>query len=345
MQRKETLHGSQKVVALAITSNLIMFSGKMFSALQSGSASMFAEALHSLADVCNECLLMWGIFRSLRQSDSLHPYGFSREKYAWALVSGVGVFFLGGGVSLYHGISGLLAGHHIVGDVSLAWWVLGGSLLFEGATMTYALKQIARSAKANGVGVLDFIKRGADPTTVQILLEDCAAVAGVAIAGTSLMLSKWLDSPMIDNLGSITIGLLLSSVATFLIQRNIASLVETSMAPERQNVIVRILESDPVVKSVHDVKTTTVGTDWVRFKAEILFNGEEITRRYMSRTPNSLRKDIDELRTLETDEQIEEWIVQHGKGIISTLATEVDRLELNIMSNHPEIKHVDLEIL
>ena len=62
-----TLQGSQKVVALAILSNGIMFTGKMMAAVQSGSASMFSEALHSLADVFNECLLMWGIRRSLRE--------------------------------------------------------------------------------------------------------------------------------------------------------------------------------------------------------------------------------------------------------------------------------------
>lgn len=65
--RKETLEGSQKVVAFAITSNLILFSAKMYAAVVSGSSSMFSEALHSLADMLNESLLMWGIWRSLRQ--------------------------------------------------------------------------------------------------------------------------------------------------------------------------------------------------------------------------------------------------------------------------------------
>ena len=84
--RKETLESSQKVVALAIGSNLIMFSGKLYAASVTQSYSMFSEALHSLADVLNECLLMIGIHRSLRRSDRDHPYGFTMERYAWALV-------------------------------------------------------------------------------------------------------------------------------------------------------------------------------------------------------------------------------------------------------------------
>ena len=88
--QKETLASSQKVVGLAILSNGIMFSSKLVAAIHSGSASMFSEALHSLADMFNECLLMLGIWRSLRKPDPNHPYGFSAERYAWALVSGVG---------------------------------------------------------------------------------------------------------------------------------------------------------------------------------------------------------------------------------------------------------------
>ncbi len=98
---------------------------------------------------------MWGIWRSLRQPDPEHPYGYTMEKYAWSLVSGVGIFFLGGGVSLYHGVSGLLA-PHALGDTTLAWYVLGGSLLFEGATMTYAFRTIAKSARAAGVGTREY---------------------------------------------------------------------------------------------------------------------------------------------------------------------------------------------
>ena len=127
-------------------------------------------------------------------------------------MSGVGIFFLGGGVSIYHGVSGLFS-PHIVGDPTLAWYVLGASMLFEGATMTYALRTIHTSAQALGIGVREYILRGADPATVQVLLEDVAAVLGIAIAAASISLSTWLAMPVLDNIGSVVIGVLLGSVA------------------------------------------------------------------------------------------------------------------------------------
>jgi zinc transporter 9 len=89
--------------------------------------------------VFNESLLMLGLWRSLKKPDVQHPYGFMTEKYAWALVSGVGIFFLGGGVSLYHGISGLLGGGLDVVDIQPAVWALAGCLVFEtSASFSYS---------------------------------------------------------------------------------------------------------------------------------------------------------------------------------------------------------------
>ncbi|KAJ3111054.1 hypothetical protein HK100_002828, partial [Physocladia obscura] len=128
--KTKDLEGSHKVVLLAVTSNACMFCAKLYAASISGSASMFAESLHSLADMLNELLLMIGIRRSLREPDVNHPYGFSSERTAWALVSGVGIFFLGGGVSMYHGIVGLI-NPHVLGDATVSFGVLGLSLCFE----------------------------------------------------------------------------------------------------------------------------------------------------------------------------------------------------------------------
>ncbi|KAJ3129270.1 hypothetical protein HK098_001968 [Nowakowskiella sp. JEL0407] len=210
--------------------------------------------------------------------------------------------------------------------------------------MMYAFRQIKRSADAAGESFFQYLKRGADPTTVQVLLEDFAAITGVGIAGTCLTLSQYFNNPMIDHIGSVSIGLLLGSVATFLVRRNIALLVEHSMPVKSQEDIVQILESDPVVRSVHDVKTTSLGPEWVRFKAEILFNGEEITRRYISRSQFFSTKAKEELEKINTEEELEQWMIRHGAGVVSTLGSEVDRLELNIKTKHPEVKHCDLEM-
>ncbi|KAJ3069712.1 hypothetical protein HDU98_007217 [Podochytrium sp. JEL0797] len=346
-EKTKSLEGSNKVVLLAMTSNACMFSAKLYAAVLSGSASMFAEALHSLADMLNELLLWVGIRRSLRGPDANHPYGFSSERTAWALVSGVGIFFLGGGVSVYHGISGLL-NPHTLGDATIGFWVLGLSLCFEIVTLTYAYRQISRSAASARMTFTDYIRRGSDPTSVQIFLEDCTSILGIMIASTSISLSKYLALPWLDSVGSIAIGALLASLSIFLVRRNISSLVERSMRAERKDYIVAILESDPIVRSLHDVKTTQIGMDWVRFKAEVLFEGEEVTRRYIASAypgEGSLQREFEKVKSFQDEAAFRKWFEGQGGKVISKLGAEVDRLELELKAKAPEVKHCDLEIL
>lgn len=85
----------------------------------------------------------------------MHPYGFSRERYAWSLISGVGIFFLGGGVSLYHGVTGLL-NPVAVEHIHYAYVALAGSLLFEGGTAVIAFLQVRNAARAAGMSVMDY---------------------------------------------------------------------------------------------------------------------------------------------------------------------------------------------
>ncbi|KAI8614219.1 cation efflux family-domain-containing protein [Chytriomyces sp. MP71] len=342
----ENLEGSHKVVLLAMTSNGLMFSAKLYAAAVSGSASMFAEALHSLADMLNELLLIIGIRRSLREPDANHPYGFSSERTAWALVSSVGIFFLGGGVSIYHGVSGLLSPHNL-GDATIGLWVLGLSLCFEIVTLTYAYRQISRSAAAARMSFFDYLRRGSDPSSVQVFLEDCSSILGIVIASSSITFAKWLALPFLDSVGSILIGCLLASLSMFLVRRNIASLVERSMDSARRDEIVAIIESDPVVRSLHDVKTTQIGPEWVRFKAEVLFEGDEVARRYVAGNwrAGDMAEEWAKVKEMGGEEEFRAWFVEHGGKVVTKLGTEVDRIELELKTKAPEVKHCDLEIL
>jgi hypothetical protein len=93
----------QRAVRTAIATNSVVMASKMVAFCYTGSASVLSEVIHSLADVGNQCLLAIGISQSLREADASHPYGYSTDRYVWSLISGVGIFFLGCGVSIYHG--------------------------------------------------------------------------------------------------------------------------------------------------------------------------------------------------------------------------------------------------
>jgi hypothetical protein len=171
------MSGTLRVVAIAMAANFAMFLLKAWAAYHSGSSTMVSEALHSLADSLNQCLLLYGIYRSMQKPDPEHPYGFQSERYAWALVSGVGIFFLGGGVSIQHGIHGLLHPEPL-GSLGTAVGVLIANFAVDGYSMKTAWVELKEKAEEQGVGPWEYLRKGSDPTTSAVFYEDMAALSG-----------------------------------------------------------------------------------------------------------------------------------------------------------------------
>lgn len=120
---------------------------------------MFAEAIHSLADTINQLILAYGIHKSTQIADSDHPYGYSNMKYVSSLISGVGIFCVGTGLSVYHGITGLMH-PEVMENFFWAVFILGGSLVSEGATLLVAINEIRNSAKLNGISFKEYGMNG-----------------------------------------------------------------------------------------------------------------------------------------------------------------------------------------
>ncbi|XP_058506319.1 proton-coupled zinc antiporter SLC30A9, mitochondrial [Solea solea] len=341
-QRATFLQGPGKVVMVAICINGLNFFFKLLAWVYTGSASMFSEAIHSLADTCNQGLLALGISQSVRNPDAGHPYGFSNMRYIASLISGVGIFMMGAGLSWYHGIMGLL---HPEPIQSLLWayCILAGSLVSEGATLLVAVNEIKRSALQHGVSFYEYVMQSRDPSTNVVLLEDTAAVLGVILAAGCMGLTSLTGNPYYDSLGSLGVGTLLGAVSAFLIYTNTEALLGRSIQPERVQKLTEFLENDPAVRAIHDVKATDIGLSKVRFKAEVDFDGRVVTRSYLE------KQDIDqilfEIQQVKTPEELENFMLKHGENIIDTLGAEVDRLEKELKQRNPEVRHVDLEIL
>merc|ERR1719325_291607 len=125
-------------------------------------------------------ILAYGIHKSTSIPTKSHPYGYSNVQYVSALISGVGIFCLGAGLSVYHGVTGLLAADHSLESVWLAMGILGVSFLSESVTLGLAVRSIRRSARKESMTFTEFVLSGYDPCVNVVLLEDAAAVAGVA---------------------------------------------------------------------------------------------------------------------------------------------------------------------
>ncbi|XP_029971156.1 proton-coupled zinc antiporter SLC30A9, mitochondrial [Salarias fasciatus] len=341
-KRATFLQGPGKVVMVAICINGLNFFFKLLAWVYTGSASMFSEAIHSLADTCNQALLALGISQSVRNPDAGHPYGFSNMRYIASLISGVGIFMMGAGLSWYHGIMGLL---HPEPIESLLWayCILAGSLVSEGATLLVAVNEIRRSAHQHGLSFYEYVMQSRDPSTNVVLLEDAAAVLGVVLAAGCMGLTSLTGNPLYDSLGSLGVGTLLGTVSAFLIYTNTEALLGRSIQAERVQKLTEFLENDPAVRAIHDVKATDMGLSKVRFKAEVDFDGRVVTRSYLEK--QDIDQILNDIQQVKTPEELESFMLKHGENIIDTLGAEVDRLEKELKQRNPEVRHVDLEIL
>ncbi|XP_076877509.1 proton-coupled zinc antiporter SLC30A9, mitochondrial [Brachyhypopomus gauderio] len=341
-KRATFFQGPGKVVMVAICINGLNFFFKLLAWIHTGSASMFSEMIHSLADTANQGLLALGIVQSVRNPDPIHPYGFTNMRYISSLISGVGIFMMGAGLSWYHGIMGLLQPAPIE-SLLWAYCILAGSLVSEGATLLVAINEIKKSAHKHGASFYEYVMQSRDPSTNVVLLEDTAAVLGVMLAAGCMGLTSLTGNPYYDSLGSLGVGTLLGTVSAFLIYTNTQALLGRSIQAEHLQKLTELLESDPAVRAIHDVKATDMGLSKVRFKAEVDFDGRVVTRSYLEK--QDIEQILTDIQQVKTPEELEAFMLKHGENIIDTLGAEVDRLEKELKQRNPEVRHVDLEIL
>ena len=215
-------HGGSKVaVYSAIIGNSLVMVAKFAAFFLTGSGSMLAEGIHSVADVGNQTLLAIGLRKSQRPPDRQHPFGYGREAFVWSLMSAVGIFFLGCGVTVAHGVHTLTSAeaHHIT-DTGTAIGVLIFALVVESGTLFFAVRAVWQEASHRGVGFVENVRTTDDPFAIAVLLEDTAAVTGVLVALGAIGLTAYTHQTWYDAAGSIAIGLLLGGVALFLISKN-----------------------------------------------------------------------------------------------------------------------------
>ncbi|MBI2253646.1 MAG: cation diffusion facilitator family transporter [Proteobacteria bacterium] len=200
-------------VSVSIATNSVITISKLFGFLTTGSPTLFAETIHSATDVINQVLLKVGEVKAQRQSTQLHPFGFGKERYFWALVSSISVLFLGCGVSIRHGIEAL--SHHEPGTPFSNLAI--GLLIFAGLLELYTFR-----VAWHELGGMSGLRAARTNTTVlAVLLEDSVALLGIAITLFVAFWSRLVEpAPLMDAIISIFIGLLLGSMALMLAKLN-----------------------------------------------------------------------------------------------------------------------------
>lgn len=326
----------KKTVIVALIGNTFVGICKFIAWGFSGSGAMLSEAIHSVADVSNQALLLLGIQRSEAEASRRFRYGFAAERYFWALISAVGIFFLGCGVTVYHGIHVIMDGHEAhpgIADYS----ILSIAFLVEGWTLWVAVKGINHDRK--DTPFFEFLSKSADPTPIAVLLEDFVACLGALVALAGILLSEYFHSAWPDGIASITIGVMLGFVAVFLVYKNHALIVGTSVDHEIENAVVDYLKGRSTVERIFDVKSRVLSAENYRLKMEIEFEGAVLAERVIETLD---LKEIHE-RVKDDPEALKAFLMEFGDKVVDELGDEVDRIEEEIREQVPEAQHIDIE--
>jgi len=323
---------------------------KLLVALSTGSSAVFADAMHSVADVINAMYRYLGINLATRDPDYRHPYGYNRLRYVFTDRSSLILLGVGGMLPLAHGIEAMYQTPQLGSPA-----MMGGLFLVVGVLETPALirsyKALRLKSKRARMSILQYLSEGNDIINITTFVE-CALGVLAAGAGVVSSFEYWLTGdPIYDSVASVVMAASVVTGSTLMLAKNAKALVGETLPVEETEFLVFKLEEDDVVNSVHDVKTEVLGLDTVRFKAEIEFNAEAITRKiknlYKIPSPESALL-LQQMSELDTEEKAEDWVMKNNAMYQTALSAELQRIE-NILKRHLAEAHfknayIDLEL-
>jgi cation diffusion facilitator family transporter len=244
--------GTVVAVWAALAGNLLVASTKFAAAAMTGSAAMLSEAVHSLVDTINELLLLYGIARSARPADRLHPLGYGRELYFWSFVVALLIFALGAGVSIYEGVSRVLYPKPIDRPLVI-FAVLAASLVFEGASWLVGMRAF-RATKRN-LSWWEAFRRSKDPPAFIVVFEDSAALLGIFAAAAGTAAAVLTGDTRWDGAASLGIAAILIGVAALLARESKELLIGERADPALSDAIMRIASGIAGVCSANSIVT------------------------------------------------------------------------------------------
>jgi cation diffusion facilitator family transporter len=286
---------SKTAIVAAILGNVAIAVTKFVAAAFSGSSAMLSEGIHSLVDTGNGGLLLLGLHQGRKRPDSTHPFGHGKELYFWSLIVSITIFALGGGMSLYEGITQLIHPQSL-SDPFWNYIVLGCAFVFEGTTWLFGWKAF-RIVKGNR-GILEAIHKSKDPASFIVVFEDSGALLGLVIAFCGVFFGHRLNNPYLDGVASILIGLVLALMSFFLAHESKGLLIGEGVERETLRRIRALVEADPAVEHVSRLLTMYLGPHEVMLTLEVKFRDKLSAvgvRGAVARLQKSVRKECPDI--------------------------------------------------
>jgi cation diffusion facilitator family transporter len=266
--------GGARAIVAALSANLGIAVTKLLAWLLTGSSSMLAESIHSLADSGNQVLLLVGGRRSEQKATKEHPFGYGRERYIYAFIVSIVLFSVGGLFAVYEGY------HKVRHPEAIESWkwvpvlVLVVAIALEGYSFMTAMRETNKT-KGSASLVL-FIRRAKAPELPVVLLEDTAALLGLVLALIGVGLTLLTDNGIWDGLGTLAIGILLVLVAMFLGAETKSLLLgESANSEDLERIRAAILADNDTVEQIIHMKTMHLGPEELLVAAKIAVHHDE----------------------------------------------------------------------
>ncbi|KAL7481350.1 hypothetical protein ACHAW6_007027 [Cyclotella cf. meneghiniana] len=330
-------------VQRALAGNAVIALAKLAAAISSGSSAMMSEFVHSVVDCGNQALLLVGLSTSGYAPDRTHPYGYGKAIYFWALVSALGTFFLGAGVSMTHAVGELMNPHMTTEVPWEVWGVLGMSFAVDGYVFAKTVQGVMASKRIDGDSTqMSFWKYATtkirDPATLAVLLEDGAACLGVVIAIGGIGMTQYTGLPVCDAVAGMCISGLLGAMGLALVKVNHRFLIGQGLDKATREDIEKIILSRRSIDNIFSVQSQWTGPDTFSYKAEVDFDGTFLAAKLM---PRYQQEFFDAKDTLDRDLRV--LLSWYAEDVMRAAEREIRHIEEEIRTKYPAAQYIELE--
>jgi cation diffusion facilitator family transporter len=258
--------GSKRAIIAALLANAGIAAAKFVGFVITGSSSMLAEAVHSVADTSNQGLLLWGQRQAAKKPDALHQFGYGRSRYFYSFVVALVLFSLGAAFALYEGYEKVVHPHELTSPL-VAIAILGLAICLESYSFRTAMVE-SRPLKGPG-SWWRFIRSSRNPELPVVLLEDTGALIGLALALVGVGLTMATGNPVWDGVGTLCIGVLLAVIAVILMIEMHSALIGEGATRQEEEAIRAALEETAHIDRVIHLRTQYMGPDDMLVGAKI----------------------------------------------------------------------------
>jgi cation diffusion facilitator family transporter len=258
--------GSTRAIIAALIANAGIAVAKFVGFLITGSSSMLAESVHSVADTSNQGLLLLGQRQSRREADPLHQFGYGRSRYFYSFVVAMVLFTLGSVFALYEGYHKISHPAELTSPI-VAIAILVVAICLEGYSFRTAVKE-SRPLKGSG-SWWRFIRNSRNPELPVVLLEDSGALVGLLFALAGVGLTMLTGEPVWDGVGTIAIGVLLGVIAVVLMIEMHSLLIGEGATRDEDRAIRAALEQTDNIDRLIHLRTQYLGPEELLVGAKI----------------------------------------------------------------------------